>query len=59
MDIKNNFNIGGKTAEVIIQKSTNKNKKFMANVHGNLFILETPTFQIIQYIMMMTENKDT
>ena len=36
MDIKNNSNIGSKTAEVIIQKSTNKNKKFMANVNGKL-----------------------
>jgi len=36
MDIKNNSNIGNSAAEVIIQKSTNKNKKFMANVNGKL-----------------------
>ena len=32
MEVKNNSNI----AEVVIQKSTNKNKKFMANVNGKL-----------------------
>ena len=36
MDIKKNSNIGNSAAEVIIQKSTNKNKKFMANVNGKL-----------------------
>ena len=36
MEVKNNFNNGKSVAEVIIQKSTNKNKKFMANVNGKL-----------------------